>query len=254
VPAVLATWDDHDFGLNDAGAELDYKRVALAEFQRFWAPRSESMAKNFRPDGVFSSHDFGAGDRLVRVILLDTRFARTELVERDTPAVGWNGNYAVNEDVAARMIGEVQWSWLEAELAKPAALVVLASPTQILGSHNGEEHWANFPIERDRLVGIATKVSRPTLFLSGDIHYSELSRWPEKNLYDATSSGLTETWEYPFPNDNRVEDSLVRTTNFGVLDVDWEKENVGIEFRDKDGAKRYGARLAFADITPPAAN
>ena len=43
---VLATWDDHDYGQNDAGGDSLYKEQAKALFLDFWGhPRRRSAAR-----------------------------------------------------------------------------------------------------------------------------------------------------------------------------------------------------------------
>ena len=42
VPSVVAIWDDHDFGENDAGGDLPYKQHAKMLFKRAWRPQRAS--------------------------------------------------------------------------------------------------------------------------------------------------------------------------------------------------------------------
>ena len=72
---MLATWDDHDFGLNDAGASFPMRRWAETLFEHFW---NASDAVRARP-GVYDSIITGPEGRRVQVILLDTRFFRSDL-------------------------------------------------------------------------------------------------------------------------------------------------------------------------------
>ena len=58
----MATWDDHDYGRNDAGGEWVFKDGAQREFLRFWGegeddPRADQA-------GVYSARTFGSGDRV----------------------------------------------------------------------------------------------------------------------------------------------------------------------------------------------
>jgi len=274
IPAVIATYDDHDYGWNDAGgAAQPWRSKAVKHFKTFWSSVSPLMQAALERQkeevkrhtgvhdqksefGVFTSHEFGTEtDRLVRVVMLDTRYDRTAL--NTDPAREGAVFYIPNADPQAHLLSEAQWQWLQREVAKPAALLVLGSSTQVLRQLNGGEHWGNFPLERERLISILTNTSavekpRPVLIISGDIHHSELSAWPELHMYDATSSGLTETWnQIPDPNSNLVDaSSVVRDSNFGVLEVDWEKREVEVSFRDELGHARYRKALSFADITP----
>ena len=60
-------------------------------------------------------------------------------------------------------------------------------------------------------------------FISGDVHYAEISRVNEKGLYpvyDITASGITSTWLFATPNDNRIE-GPVMDNHFGLITIDW---------------------------------
>jgi alkaline phosphatase D len=41
----LAVWDDHDYGVNDGGAEFSHKQASKDEFLRFW-PHSTRFSGN----------------------------------------------------------------------------------------------------------------------------------------------------------------------------------------------------------------
>ncbi len=66
------------------------------------------------------------------------------------------------------------------------------------------------------------------LFISGDVHYGEISVLREEGLYpiyDVTASGITSTWHFATPNDNRIE-GPVMDNHFGLITVDWEQRNL----------------------------
>lgn len=244
-----------------------------------------SSSSSSSPLGIATSHIFGEGEQSVRLILLDTRFHRTKLdVETfpdkpselrssgDEEGRLWN---CLNPDPAfpaslsssshsdaprclrvddsseARILSEEQWAWLGAELSKPAGIRVVASSTQVLREYNGQEAWANMPRELERLINILP-AGEKSIIISGDVHYSDLSVLPEHNLFDVTSSGLTETWPFVHGNTHRLSpSSVVRDPNFGVLGVDWGKEELTIEIRDDAGDLRFTRVLPFAAITQP---
>ena len=124
---VMATWDDHDYGKNDAGKEYNRKEESRRAFVKFWGNPD-------RVDGVYSSKDWGPKGKRVRVILLDTRFNRDLL-----PPKGKGGS-------AGDILGESQWGWLEQELSRPGAdLVLIGSSIQFASEKHPYEKWANFP-------------------------------------------------------------------------------------------------------------
>jgi hypothetical protein len=67
----LATWDDHDYGKNDAGADFRWKREAQAMFLDFWRVRAGDPRRG--RDGVYHAETIGPPDMRVQVILPDTR-------------------------------------------------------------------------------------------------------------------------------------------------------------------------------------
>lgn len=230
---VMATWDDHDYGRNDAGQEWDRKEEAKKSFVMFWGGEE-------RPDGVYSSRDFGPEGKRLRVILLDTRFSREKPGPRTDP------------------LGARQWQWLEAELKKPGAdLVVLGSSIQVLAGEHSFESWTKFPQARARLLRLLGEVSPPVLVVSGDRHHGEISRFKtEKDsrvLYDVTSSGLTEKSTLRGePNSLRVGE-VHRGGNFGALTLDWSVADptVLIQIRDAEGKIVGEVRTTLRQLAPP---
>ena len=77
----LATWDDHDYGKNDAGADFTGRHDAQRLFLQFWkVPLSD---ERHRREGVYHAQTFGPEEQRVQVILLDTRFFRSPLKPSD---------------------------------------------------------------------------------------------------------------------------------------------------------------------------
>jgi len=131
---VMATWDDHDFGENDAGGDFPAKDVARDAFFRFWQEPAQSPRRD--RDGVYASAVFGPPGRRVQVILLDLRWNRTPIARNlafpdDDAYRRWAtreartgrpvpGPYARDPSPAATMLGERQWAWLREQLHQPA--------------------------------------------------------------------------------------------------------------------------------------
>lgn len=65
----LATWDDHDYGKNDAGAEFAGRHEAQRLFLQFWnVPPSDVRHQR---EGIYHSQTFGPNGQRVQVIRLD---------------------------------------------------------------------------------------------------------------------------------------------------------------------------------------
>ena len=120
----LATWDDHDFGLNDAGKEYKLKSQSKDLFRKFWGLEQEIPAAQ---EGIYYAKTFKQEDQTLQVIMLDVRY------NRDAP------------DGKGDVLGEAQWKWLEAQLRQPATLRLIVSGFQILlNQEAGSETWDFF--------------------------------------------------------------------------------------------------------------
>src|SRR5437868_6122617 len=74
---VLAVWDDHDYGKNDAGADFPQKDDSKKQFLTFFGEPTGSP-RWLRP-GVYDAKIFGPEGKRVQVILLDGRYNRSPL-------------------------------------------------------------------------------------------------------------------------------------------------------------------------------
>jgi len=223
----LATWDDHDYGANDAGASYPMRRASQALFLEFWEESASS--ERSQRDGLYCSRVIEKDGRLVRVILLDTRFFRSDW-SKDSSA---DRRYKQDPDPRKTMLGDAQWAWFERELQQPADLRLIASSIQVINDEHGWECWGNFPLERDRLLGLVESSPEiATVFVSGDRHFTELSRVTINGspLYDLTASGLTQVAVsgHKVPNTKRVGNP-VSVQNFGGVTVDFESGTITFE-------------------------
>lgn len=219
---ILATWDDHDYGVNDGGADFPERRASQRVFLDFWRVPHDSPRRK-RP-GVYVARIFGPPGKRLQVIVLDTRYFRSPL-QKGQRRVG--GLYIPDPDPKLTMLGETQWKWLEEQLRAPADLRIIASSIQFVAEAVGQETWSNFPAQRQRMIDTIRRTAADgVLFISGDRHWSEISAiqvdvpYP---LYDITSSSLNQTHPRGTPTDNRyrVSDTTCHVPNFGVLEIDW---------------------------------
>ena len=256
---MLATWDDHDYGQRDGGGDFAHKEAARQLFLDFWQVGADDPRRH-QPDGLYGAWQIGPAERRIQILLLDTRFRRDRLLmrpdgNREAALKEGFGPYLPNPDPDARLLGADQWAWLEEELRRPARLRLIGSSIQFAAGYRGWESWENFPREKARLIALIARThAAGVLFVSGDIHYGELSRETRQAAYplwDLTSSGLTHFWPTPGPNANRVEPETgtetVHRRNFGLLDVAWEggQARVGLEIRDHAGGRRLWHTVAL---------
>ena len=246
---ILATWDDHDFGKNDAGAEYPHKAAAQRIFMDFWgeAPGSPRRMR----EGIYDAVRIGPEGKRVQVILLDCRYFRGPLKTGER-RVG--GKYYPDANPEIPMLGEAQWAWLEAEFRKPAELRILATGIQFLAEAAGQETWSNLPSERRRMIDLIAKTQAGgVIFLSGDRHWADLSVQTEEvpyPLYDLTSSALNQIHPRGTPTENRFRaikapKSTYHQPNYGVVGIDWETSTVQLEIRDAAGKTQISRQVSL---------
>lgn len=209
---VIGTWDDHDFGANDAGKNYPNRIESQQAFLDFI--REPATSKRRKQEGVYTFHEFGPAEKKVRVILLDTRYFRDD--------IGTDGD----------ILGEVQWKWLEGALASSKAKVnILVSSIQVIPEEHRHEKWSNFGKARKRLFDLLAKPSSPSVvLLSGDRHLAEISQLPAEvvgyPLTEITSSALTQS-SGGNPNEtnrHRLGENY-GANNFGTITIDWSRSS-----------------------------
>jgi alkaline phosphatase D len=163
-----ATWDDHDYGPNDAGREFWQRDLAREIFTLFWANPSVGFPGS---DGI--STYFAWGD--VHFYLLDNRSFRTIPQLNDTARFGYQ----------AQQLGKAQIDWL-IELMKfnraqsvssyPSSFHVIGTGSQVLSPH-ARDSLLSYPQEWqylfDRLIA---EDLHNVIFITGDVHYGEVNR------------------------------------------------------------------------------
>lgn len=235
---MMATWDDHDFGLNDAGASFPFRRWAETLFETFWG---SSDAVKARP-GIYESTITGPEGKRVQVILLDTRFFRSDLKRaewtKDRPPLG---GYLPDDRSDKTVLGEMQWAWLEAELAKPADLRIVVSSTQVITQAHQFEGWTNFPAERAKLLAkLASREASGLVLLSGDRHAAGIYQTQHKGetLWEMTSSSLNLAFGNDVDRATQREPDPTRVTkffpveNYGLVDIDWKAKTLTLTLKD----------------------
>ncbi len=253
---LLATWDDHDYGKNDAGREWIHKEAAASAFHDFIGTPIESPQRQ-RP-GIYNAEVFGPPGRRVQVIMLDTRYFRSDLPQATTPLPGWRSRpYIKQVGLEAELLGAEQWSWLEEQLLVPAELRIIGSSIQVLSDEHPFEMWGNFPDERQRLFELLRRCEASgVVILSGDRHLGEISydldaiSFP---LFDVTASGLNQAfqgWRPPEPNSKRYA-ALPFGNHFGTIEIDWDvpKPVVALQLRQEDGQIGVQAKVPLSILT-----
>jgi alkaline phosphatase D len=249
---VMAIWDDHDYGANDAGKEYPMKAESKEIFLNFWQEPKDSARRDH--PGIYHSRRFLADGHILQVILLDTRTFRDPLAKNRFSS--WKNDYHPDPDPNKTLLGAEQWVWLEAQLRQPADVRIIATSIQFAHQHNGWESWTNLPRELAKMIDTIKKTrANGVLFISGDVHWGEISVLQIDDVYplhDVTSSGLTQDWDSLEPNQNRYE-LAVRENNFGSIEIDWEVVDpvVTLKLTDLENTLRVSKSIKLSTLSLP---
>jgi len=263
---VIGTWDDHDYGANDAGVEFEGKHAAKEAFMEFFGTPDDSPLR--ARGGVYDSRMHGPEGKRVQVILLDTRWFRgplRKMTKEELQAARAQGgrtvgSYLPDEESGSTMLGDEQWAWLAGELKKPAELRLLVSSIQVVAMDHGWEKWGNLPKERKRLLNLIRDQATNVIILSGDRHSADISMLPPETdggpfypIYDVTSSGLNQTGLVNEPNRHRAAGGGVyNQPNFGSIIINWNEEDptVRLEIRGLDGQVAREVQTTLNGLKP----
>ncbi len=238
---MLTTWDDHDFGANDAGGTFAFKEYGEKIFEEYWGATDTVKS---RP-GVYESHMVGPAGKRVQFIMLDTRFFRSDLARMNyqaaAPKLGWT---MPSNDPEATMLGDAQWDWLAQELQRPADLRFIISSVQVISDAHNFEGWFAFPLERQKLYRMMAQYGAGnTVFLTGDRHsgalYSAQIPGISKPVFEFTSSSLN--FSFGVGDTGMREPDAARLgglwsdENFGQIDIDWPTKSVTLSLKNAVG-------------------
>ncbi len=253
---TLAIWDDHDYGANDSGSEYPGREASREIFLDFWREPADSPRRTH--SGIYHAERFQEGGRTLQVILLDTRSFRDPLITNgEVPDPPFKNQYRPNPDRSATLLGDEQWSWLEARLREPADLRIIATSIQFAHSYNGWESWTLIPAERRRMVQLLRDTAASgVVFISGDVHWGEINRQQAAGLYplhDVTASGINQDWDTIEPSSRRMGPAVAEH-NVGWIEVDWDQDDPAVRLMTMDvtGTVRNQVDLQLSDLAVPA--
>ena len=202
-----AIWDDHDYGTNDSDKSFWNKNETLKAFKLFWANPSYGVGDIKGTTTFFNWNDCD-------FFLLDNRSFR-------------DPDRRIEEGKSE--LGEEQLQWLFDNLVNSYGtfkFVVMGG--QFLSNSGMYEAYSNngFEAERRRIIDFIYKQKiKNVIFLTGDVHFSEVSVLKERNqptIWDITGSPLNSgpnTNGDQQPNSLRVPGSVIMVRNFTMLEV-----------------------------------
>ena len=228
-------WDDHDYGINDGGGSYPLKKQAQQLYLDFWnISLNDSRRKR---EGIYTNKFINIDGFIVNLILLDTRYFRSNL----NKTIGINSTYKKNLDPSSTILGNKQWTWLKETINKKADLVIISSSIQLLATSHRFEKWSNFPHEHLRMKTLLKQSKIPVLIVSGDRHQGSI--YKEDNLFEITSSSLNKALSpskfigRPKEVDDAMIGDMYSGENYGLITIDTEKKEYLIELKDLNGQK-----------------
>ena len=220
--SIFSIWDDHDFGINDGGADYRFKRRAQELYLDFWEITKDDDRSN--REGIYFSKNEIFFDKKFKFIFLDTRFFRSKLK-------GKKSNYIENIEPDATILGNAQWTWLENELKSDFDFLFIFSSIQIIAKDHRFEKWSNFPNERAKLFELLEQFNDKTILFSGDRHRAGIYR--KNGIIEVTSSSMNK----PGSSFNETDSYLIGKTypqeNYGVLEI--LENTIHIKIKDIKG-------------------
>lgn len=248
---LLVTWDDHDYGINDGGANWPQREASEALYEYVWVPKADQ--RRHQP-GIYYERTVGPEGRRVQLILLDTRFFRSNIERSKTPVP--NGRYQQHMG-NNEMLGEQQWQWLESKLKQPADIRIIASSLQMIATGHAWEAWHVMPDERTRFFNLLTDIKpNGVVLISGDRHSAAIYRQADRvpyPLWEVTSSSLNKPLSAMIRN-IKTEPGQYRQgqpfydANFGIIDIDWANQNLLLQVRDDEDRVVRAATIKFSEL------
>ena len=220
--SIFSIWDDHDFGINDGGADYRFKRRAQELYLDFWEiPKDDDRSNR---EGIYFSKNEIFFDKKFKFIFLDTRFFRSKLK-------GKKSNYIENIEPDATILGNAQWTWLENELKSDFDFLFIFSSIQIIAKDHRFEKWSNFPNERAKLFELLEQFNDKTILFSGDRHRAGIYR--KNGIIEVTSSSMNKPGSSFSETDSYLIGKTYPQENYGVLEI--LENTIHIKIKDIKG-------------------
>ncbi|CAD8054545.1 unnamed protein product [Paramecium primaurelia] len=208
---IKGVYDDHDSNENDGGKFNPLKESAKQLYLDFIGEPKDSPLR--QQDGIYQSFYADQYNKIL-IVMTDTRYN--------------------SDKYTGDSLGENQWKWLEQQFQTESQLIIMTSGVQIMHDDRvGPETW--FGWSKKRLYALIKKYNKPIIFLSGDVHYSEIMKYPcphrlGQNLYEFTSSGMTFAnydhipfvgfiFQFLFPTTFSNYQDHYYKSNFGILKI-----------------------------------
>ena len=228
---VEMIWDDHDFGENDGGSSYPLKQEAQKLYLDFWKIPNNDI--RHQRNGIYANKIIYIDNFIINLILLDTRYFRSDLKKTK----GLKPVYLKNEELNATILGDKQWSWLMEVMKIKSDLTIVATSIQLLPTEHRFEKWSNFPSDHFKLKKLLKSQSRPIIVISGDRHQGAI--YNDENIYEITSSSLNKTissiLRRPKELDKYMLGEMFAGENYGLITINTNKKIIDLEIKDING-------------------
>lgn len=220
VPTV-ATWDDHDFGLNNTAGATPWREASTRVFRTLYAQDAIMPEVMWGPGIATSFTAYGQ-----RFYLMDNRSFR-----------------------GFKFIGKTHWGinqeeWLFGNLGREKLAGWILTGSQVFGGYrSGWAYENNHPGSLKKVLKRLSKIEAPVLFGSGDVHYSEIMKVEKERLgyetIEITSSSIHSNAKEPRKgNPRRI--ASVGEFNFVIATVDVQPQGLKMLLRSiGQGGKEY---------------
>lgn len=152
---TIATWDDHDYGINNGDATYPYRNEALRVFHSMFAQNPDFTASAVKGPGVsFAFAAFGQN-----YIFLDDRSFKAPLAS----------------DFIPYLYGPDQHDFMFNVMAQSIRPTWMLSGMPFFGAYNEKESLeGDYPEAYQYLMAQFSQFPAPIGFMSGDTHFSEV--------------------------------------------------------------------------------
>ncbi len=226
---IIGTWDDHDYAGNNSDKNFSHKDISKRSMLSFLDVPSNAPV--WEHCGVYQSYAFGPIGKRVQTILIDNRYNMDKSL------------------IQPKLLGDIQWQWLEDTVrSSDADLIIFGSGINMTSPFAGGEleGWHSFAKDKSRFYGLIAEVGIPTIVLSGDRHFAEITKTILPGglpLFEVMSSGLTHCSPLVLPHPGALIPAIGQK-NFGFLTIDWDDIGPQVKLEIKS-PQRY-ASLGFA--------
>jgi len=243
-------WDDHDYGPNNSSKSYPLKTDSLKAFKAYSGNKTYGETDN---PGVYGTLQF----QDAMFIMLDNRYYRDDA----------NLDQDLHPDKS--QYGERQMAWLrdtlvhlnEGNNVRHTKFRFICTGSQFLPEFDypGSEDGNRYRRERDAILKIIREHNiAGVIFLTGDVHYSELRRnesalaYP---LYELSSSAISAGPNtYKLPEDpTRVPGTVFQDNNFCKVTISGPANDrvAKIECIDRNNTVQWTREIRAAELTPP---